>query len=70
MGVADACRTLGGKETVRSGYYLSSLKVDAKQFAKAVRGHWGVENGLHWVLYVVFGEDQARAPARAMRRRT
>ncbi len=61
VGMVEARRTLGGKETVQRRYYLSSLKVDAKQFAKAVRGHWGVENGLHWVLDVVFGEDQARA---------
>ena len=30
---------------------------DAKRFAHAVRGHWGIENGLHWRLDVVFGED-------------
>jgi predicted transposase YbfD/YdcC len=30
------------------------------KFARAVRGHWGVENGLPWVLDVVFGEDQVR----------
>ena len=44
-----------------SALVLRSLKADAGKFAKAVRGHWGVENGLHWVLDVVFGEDQSRA---------
>ena len=35
--------------------------MDAKRFAEAVRGHWGVENPLHWSLDVTFGEDQSRA---------
>lgn len=61
VGVVEARRTVGGKESVERRYYLSSLPADAAQFARAVRGHWGVENGLHWVLDVVFGEDQSRA---------
>jgi predicted transposase YbfD/YdcC len=61
VGVVEARRTVQGKESVERRYYLSSLKTDAVKFARAVRGHWGVENGLHWVLDVVFGEDQSRA---------
>jgi len=61
VGVVEARRTIQGKETVERRYYLSSLKAEAAHFARAVRGHWGVENGLHWVLDVVFGEDQSRA---------
>jgi predicted transposase YbfD/YdcC len=61
VGVVEARRTLDGKESVERRYYLSSLKAQAHQFARAVRGHWGVENQLHWVLDVVFGEDQSRA---------
>lgn len=41
-------------------YYVSSLQEDAEQVASAIRGHWGIENGLHWVLDVVFGDDQSR----------
>jgi hypothetical protein len=37
------------------------LELDAEKFARAARSHWGVENPLHWVLDVVFGEDQSRA---------
>jgi predicted transposase YbfD/YdcC len=41
-------------------YYLSSAKLDAATFARAVRSHWGIENRLHWVLDVVFHDDLAR----------
>jgi predicted transposase YbfD/YdcC len=50
-----------GKETVEVRYYISSLKPNAKLLAKAVRGHWTIENAQHWVLDVVFQEDQCRA---------
>ena len=38
-------------------YYISSLEVGAEPILQAIRGHWGVENGLHWVLDVAFRED-------------
>src|SRR3954463_5496993 len=41
--------------------YLSSLPLNIELFARAVRGHWGVENKLHWVMDVCFGEDKSRA---------
>jgi predicted transposase YbfD/YdcC len=61
VGVVEATRDINGKQTVERRYYLSSLELDAERFARAVRGHWGVENQLHWVLDVVFNEDQSRA---------
>jgi predicted transposase YbfD/YdcC len=42
-------------------YYLLSKYMPAKQVLQTVRGHWGIENRLHWVLDVVFNEDQGRA---------
>ena len=41
-------------------YYISSAPLTAEQAGEAVRGHWGIENRLHWVLDVVFGDDQSR----------
>lgn len=38
-------------------YFISSLSGGVKRFARAVRAHWGIENRLHWVLDVGFGED-------------
>ncbi|MTJ83777.1 MAG: ISAs1 family transposase [Telmatospirillum sp.] len=49
----DRCRT-----DIR--YYISSANLTAQAAAEAVRGHWGIENRLHWVLDVVFGDDQSR----------
>lgn len=59
----EAIREFGGKRTVERRYYLSSLPLGVATFARAVRGHWSVENKLHWVLDVCFREDQSRARA-------
>lgn len=47
------------KVTREARYYLTSL-VDAEEFGRAVRSHWGIENGLHWVLDIAFREDESR----------
>jgi predicted transposase YbfD/YdcC len=53
-------RVVTGDETDEVVYYLSSLPPKVKQFAHAVRGHWGIENRLHWCLDVIFAEDKSR----------
>lgn len=60
IGMVESSRTLQERTTHERRYYVSSLPADAKELAKAVRGHWGIENGLHWVLDIAFREDECR----------
>lgn len=54
-------RSVKGKETTQEiQYYISSIDIDAKLFEKCTRGHWGIENGLHWRLDVILKEDASR----------
>ena len=63
VGMVEAVREIRGRKTTERRYYLSSLPLGVETFARAVRGHWGVENKLHWVMDVHFREDQSRARA-------
>lgn len=60
IGVAIRISEKNGKTTSEVRYYISSLRLGVKQFAKAVRGHWAIENTLHWCLDVTFREDENR----------
>ncbi len=51
--------TREGKPYHQLSYYISSLPVSATQFAAVIRGHWGIENRLHWVKDVVLAEDKS-----------
>jgi len=64
FGMVESIRRVKGKNTIERRFYLASLALDAQRFAKAVRGHWGVENNLHWALDVTFREDDSRARTR------
>ena len=50
-------RQIKGVTSTEKAYYISSLEADAKSFAQWTRGHWGIENTLHWVMDVQFHED-------------
>ena len=60
IGMVESERIIGEHKSIERRYYLSSLKADAKEFARAVREHWSIENQLHWSLDVSFREDQCR----------
>jgi predicted transposase YbfD/YdcC len=60
IGMVRSRRVVGEEESSECRYYLTSLEANAEVFATAVRAHWGVENSLHWVLDMVFREDESR----------
>ena len=51
----------GKRKSEETRYYISSKNFEVQDFADAVRGHWGIENSLHWVMDVVFRDDECRA---------
>jgi predicted transposase YbfD/YdcC len=60
IGMVEAERREKDKISRERRYYLTSLG-HAATFGRAVRAHWGIENGLHWVLDIAFREDEGRA---------
>lgn len=66
VGLVTSVRKVGAEVSIEARYYLSSLPVDVKLFARAARGHWSVENSCHWSLDVTFREDDSRIRERVL----
>lgn len=64
IGLCYCERTVGGKTSRETRYFISSRACSAKRFGEVLRGHWGIENGLHWQMDVTFGEDASRIQRR------
>lgn len=60
IGQAISITQRDGREVSDVRYFILSLEPQVKRFATAVRGHWGIENSLHWVLDMTFREDECR----------
>ena len=60
IGIAVRIYEQDGVEKMDVRFYLSSLRRNGKQFGHAVRGHWGIENSLHWCLDMTYREDESR----------
>ena len=60
IGLVILTSVRNGKETTELRFFISSLALGVKRFAKAVRNHWGIENTCHWSLDVTYREDESR----------
>jgi predicted transposase YbfD/YdcC len=66
VGIAVRTYESQGEEHSDVRYFISSLKRNIKEFARAVRGHWAIENSCHWSLDMTFREDESRARGRRL----
>ena len=64
IGKVRSIRQTGEKTSDEVRYFITSRKLTVREFATAVRKHWSIENSLHWVLDIVFRDDESRVRTR------
>jgi predicted transposase YbfD/YdcC len=64
IGMCMRTRVVGEKRTDEVHYFMGSRAMSAQAYAAGLRGHWGIENNLHWQMDVTFGEDANRVQRR------
>jgi predicted transposase YbfD/YdcC len=67
IGMATLVCLRAGKETAETRFFISSLAMGVKRFARAIRSHWGIENSCHWSLDMIYREDESRIREPQMR---
>lgn len=67
IGMATLVCVRNGNETAETRFFISSLPVGVKRFARAVRSHWSIENSCHWSLDMIYREDESRIREPQMR---
>lgn len=60
IGMVESLRRIGEQTSVEVRYFISSVTRNVRKFARAVRGHWGIENSEHYILDMAFDEDACR----------
>ena len=58
--IVDSTREIGAKTERETRLYISSLTLDAATLGPIIRSHWAIENSLHWVMDMVFRDDECR----------
>jgi hypothetical protein len=64
IGMCTSERTVGGETSDEVRYFMGSRVASARVYGEALRGHWGIENNLHWQMDLTFGEDGNRVQRR------
>jgi predicted transposase YbfD/YdcC len=60
LGMCTSERTVAGQTSCETRYFIGSRRAGAAFYLEGLRNHWGIENGLHWRMDVIFGEDDSR----------